>query len=435
MAYNAVGPTGAVINVGPGDFPGFSVWYQNVTIVGAGPGSTVIDGGNAADSSYTPGTSTVTFFDLSEAPLPGTLSQLQITGGNNNSNCIPPFGDALNQGYSCGGGIANYFGQLTLNHVTVTNNDALTGAGIYNAGYLSLNSSTVTANYGGAGGGIYNDNPAVGNIANFGQVQLNSTQVTNNLAYTGGGIFNYTGGGQVALNTSTLSGNAAGACLCSAPKQPEFNGFGGGVYNYGGSLSVTNSKLTGNSSTSTGGAVANGGFPDFYDSWLPAAQTTITGSSVSNNQASVGAGLANLFFAGITVNNSPSNKSVVSSNQASEAGGGVFNLYGGSVQVNGAQIVNNTAANEGGGLLNAASGALTITGALVKGNLVSSGNGGGIANECGGALNLTNTMVQSNTATGGAGGGLFFDSTYPPTLSGDTFNNNKPDNTNGGSVY
>ena len=156
---------------------------------------------------------------------------------------------------------------------------------------------------------------------------------------------------------------------------------------------------------------------------------------ISNNQGGYegGGGVANLFNANLTINNSPSNKSVVSSNQASIAGG-VLNLFGGTVQVNGAQVVNNTAAEFGGGLINAVNGSMALTGALVKGNTASNGNGGGIVNECNGTLNLTNTMVQSNTAINGVGGGLYFNSTYPATLSGDTFTQNKPDAMNGGST-
>lgn len=435
VAYVTVGPTGAVINVGAGDFPGFTIAYQNFTVVGAGTGATFIDGNNYSDANFVPGTgAVVTIYDGTQQPLPTTLSQLTIENGIDDGACAPQFGTTINNGYSCGGGIANYFGVLTLNHVTVSNNEAYTGGGIYNAGFLSLNTSTVTGNFASAGGGIYNDNPAFGYIVNFGQVQLNSSQVTNNLAVSGGGIFNIPTAGLVALNTSTVSGNSAGFICnkCASLNQPDFEGVGGGVYNFGGSLSVTNSKVTSNAAAFQGGGVANGGFPDYFQS---NALATVTGSSISNNQGGYegGGGVANLFNANLTINNSPSNKSVVSSNQASIAGG-VLNLFGGTVQVNGAQVVNNTAAEFGGGLINAVNGSMALTGALVKGNTASNGNGGGIVNECNGTLNLTNTMVQSNTAINGVGGGLYFNSTYPATLSGDTFTQNKPDAMNGGST-
>ncbi|MGE5195518.1 MAG: hypothetical protein ACM3U2_23745 [Deltaproteobacteria bacterium] len=61
--------------------------------------------------------------------------------------------------HGVGGGIAN-FGTTTLNNCTVTGNIATyeVGGGIYNAGVLTLNYSKVTGNYAEtSGGGIFND--------------------------------------------------------------------------------------------------------------------------------------------------------------------------------------------------------------------------------------------------------------------------------------
>ena len=108
-----------------------------------------------------------------------------------------------------GGGILNN-GDLTLDHVTVTNNTMVTdvgqfwqgGAGIYvgEGGSLSLIDSTVSDNDSGyAGGGIY----AFFNT----EVTITRSTISGNLAQdVGGGLRSL---GNVTILNSTLSGNVA----------------------------------------------------------------------------------------------------------------------------------------------------------------------------------------------------------------------------------
>ena len=83
----------------------------------------------------------------------------------------------------------------------------------------------------------------------------------------GGGIYN--NGGTMTVTNSTLSGNSA------------ING-GGGIYNNGGTVTVTNSTLSGNSATNGGGGIYNNG-----------GTVTVTNSTLSGNSASTGGGIYN----------------------------------------------------------------------------------------------------------------------------------------------
>ncbi len=89
----------------------------------------------------------------------------------------------------------------------------------------------------------------------------------------GGGIFNYFG--TLILSNSTLSGNtASGYCSNGVPCS-----FGGGISNLFATLSLTNSTLSGNSAT-YGGGVYNGD-----------GQATVTNSTLSGNSATSGGGV------------------------------------------------------------------------------------------------------------------------------------------------
>lgn len=173
------------------------------------------------------------------------------------------------------------------------------GGGIYNAGTLTLINSAVTGNRAGDGvstgpgvfppgadgGGIYNDASALPNAV--GALTLVNTAVSGNLAGNGasnapggpggrgGGIFN--NGGHVSISQgSVIGGNSGGTGGHGASGQPAGDGGGGGgIYNYAvpggpvGSLTVDSSSFAANqagaggpqdnNSTGTGGAGGDGG--------------------------------------------------------------------------------------------------------------------------------------------------------------------------------
>ena len=152
-----------------------------------------------------------------------------------------------------GGGIFNFYGSLTLNNSTLSDNETLYyefGGGVYNrAGTVTISDSTFSDNYAMDEGGA---------IAHFnGMVTINNSTFSGNTAGDdGGAIVNYYG--TMEINNSTFSGNTAG--------------FGGAIYNDA-YLTIRNSTFTGNSA-SFGGAIAN------YD------PLTISRSVISGNSAS-----------------------------------------------------------------------------------------------------------------------------------------------------
>jgi hypothetical protein len=225
---------------------------KSLTINGPGAGQLAVSGGNASR-----------VFELDGASTNVTLSGLTITDGNG-------LGGAL-QNY--GGGILNNGSTLTLSGCTVTQNSV----------------------GGGQGGAIYNS--AGGTLTVSGSV------LSGNNAWEGGGVFNSTGATATIVN-STLSGNIA-----SGGDYDE--GEGGGVYNFLGTVNLSDSTLSGNSAGLDGGAVYTYGYVENekHKNVIVVGSMTISGCTVTGNSAGVdGAGFYNASAIGsyqtLTVNDS-----------------------------------------------------------------------------------------------------------------------------------
>ena len=184
-----------------------------------------------------------------------------------------------------GGGIAvNVFVSLpvkaTLTNCNVSNNSAATGGG----------------------------------ISSFSELHLVKCTVSGNSATTdGGGIFSAAGlynDSTLELRNSTVSGNVAGI-------QGQ-EGFGGGIFNVGASLTSTvilvNSTLSGNSATTFGGGIDNAGI------YGGAGVVTVMNSTLSGNSAETGGGIFTETFEG-------GNATVDLSNTIINAGASGSNFY------------------------------------------------------------------------------------------------------------
>jgi hypothetical protein len=170
------------------------------------------------------------------------------------------------------------------------------GGGIRSAGVLTLTDCTISANQavgtefvGGHGGGVLNDR---------GTMTITRCTISNNSAQystgssgdcpsgSGGGILNYPGG-SLTVNNSTISGNSFsvhdGFGLCSG------GGGGGGIGN-GGSMIVRNCTISGNSVSGTGLATAVGGGIRNYGN-LQITSSTIAYDSVSGQNGAFGGGI------------------------------------------------------------------------------------------------------------------------------------------------
>ncbi|HKQ51182.1 MAG TPA: Calx-beta domain-containing protein [Pyrinomonadaceae bacterium] len=188
----------------------------------------------------------------------------------------------------------------------------------------------------------------------------------------GGSLFRVTTSGAVVLSGMTITGST------------DVNGV---VTNTGGgTLSVTDCAITGNSTLFGGGGIYNDG-----------GTLNVTDSTISNNSSENGGGIYNNNGGTVTVN-----RSTISGNLATgrETGGG-------------------SSAGAGGGIFNLSGGVVNVINSTISGNIAQ--NGGGIATVSGGVVNLTNSTVSSNVALGfgftGNGGGFYNSEPSPSTVN------------------
>jgi hypothetical protein len=230
--------------------------------------------------------------------------------------------------------------------------------------------------------------------------------------FRGGGVANY--GGSLTLTNSTVSGNSAvcgggvyntsSLTLTNSTVSGNSAFCGGGVYNTG-SLTLSNSTISGNSADDAGGGVFN------------FASLTLVHSTLFGNSAFCGGGAYNAGTLSLI-------NSTLSGNMASCSGGGVYN-FSGTLTVTNSTLSGNTADGNGGGMSNLI-GTLTVTNSTLSGNRAAN-NGGGVYNY--GTLVLANSTLSGNTADGD-GGGVLNGATL--TMTNSTLSGNTAANDGGG---
>jgi hypothetical protein len=197
-----------------------------------------------------------------------------------------------------GGGIYNY-GSLTINNSKISGNRSLhnDGGGIANAGKLTISGSSLLGNSapGSGGGALINHHEGVATIQK-------NTKVYDNTSGTGA-LFNY---GILKVIDSTVSKNNAV--------------YGGGLSNWGGTLTITNTTVSGNSASASAGGIHN----------KDGGTTTIKNNSlISENTATWDGGGINNWDGTVNIVGS-----TVSENSALQSGGGVLNLPLGTIITN-----------------------------------------------------------------------------------------------------
>ncbi|MCC9641989.1 dockerin type I domain-containing protein [Rhodopirellula sp. JC740] len=247
-------------------------------------------------------------------------------------------------------------------------------------------------------------------------------------------------GGTLTIANSTITGNTA-------------SGNGGGIANESGRVTITDSTISQN--VSGGDEPGEGGGGIFNDG----GTVTLTDTDVLENTAIVGLGNG-----GGILNNSGGFLVVrggsISGNDAARAGGGVENageatffevemdgndsgINGGALHTSGpwtanfidSVITNNTAGAEGGGVWNSGTGEMTLVGTTVTGNTASGDEadqgGGGVFND-GGVMLITTSTISDNVADGvsGSGGGVLNTGTL--TVSDSTISGNVANRAGGG---
>ncbi|HJW37101.1 MAG TPA: right-handed parallel beta-helix repeat-containing protein [Candidatus Udaeobacter sp.] len=297
--------------------------------------------------------------------MPGhdaTIEGLHITGGG------------VNWG-SYGGGVLNDQASLTISNCSLTTNSATYGGAMYSDGSggsatLAVLNSSISGNHAVfAGGGIYNNGYNGGTAT----LSLMNSTVTSNTAFysdigyavgEGGGIYN--SGGMLMITNSAVSNNLAGVT------DPWPAGTGGGIASYG-TLTITNSTIRGNEGYLAGGGIASGGTVTIINS-------TVSGNGAGGQHDGQPWGRGGGISGSVTLTNS-----TLSGNYAALSAGGIDG---------GGNITNSTiSGNNGGGIV--VSGALDIGNTILK----AGASGANISNQ-GGTVTSHGYNVCSDTGGG-----------------------------------
>lgn len=334
------------------------------------------------DAAQSSGGGTITFtcastIILNGTPLPDISTSLTLNGGNkitisgNNASRI------LN---------VNPRAQLTLQNIVLTNglvsgdgSPAFDGGAIYNNGSLILvhttiqNSQTGTANRGGA-------------IVSYGELDIIKSTLANNKAGNGGAIYARYGGATVNISSSALHDNQT---------TNSTNGFGGAILLWdGATVSITGSTLSHNNAH-MGGVIHNA----FANSSITLQYSTLNNNTATGDGGAIlnGAGTATL------------TDDILSGNHADVSGGGIFNDS--STLILTRVTLAGNSADAGGGILNYRATA-TLTNVTLSGN--SAVRGGGFDNYYFGIATLANVTFANNTAT--TAGGIHNEEEHHPQL-------------------
>ncbi len=232
-----------------------------------------------------------------------------------------------------GGGLYIQNSTVTITNSALLNNMAeFDGGALHNdLGTANIVNSTLSNNTADEGGGLNNAN---------GVVTLTNAMIISNTAINNGGaIFNRSNNAHITIASSTIAYNQAGSNLVFDPPTADllapqnFDDGGGGIYNLNATVIITNSTITNNTVTGTGG----GGLAQSDGGTIQVANTTL-----SHNIANGGQG------GGLLINNGTAvfTNTTVSGNTA-ETGGAIYVFDIGAVTLNYATIASNTASLNG----------------------------------------------------------------------------------------
>jgi len=343
---------------------------RNVTITGPGASALAISGGGL-----------VQVFAVSSAVSDSAITGLTIENGNAGPGSNSANGDV----------------SITASNGTAdadSGSNGGNGGGIANSGTLTLKNDTVTASTSGSGG-----NGGSGTISISGASETVVSGDGGN-GGDGGGIYNT---GTLTLTGSTISGNTTGAggnggadtVTATAPadtlEMSSGNGGAGGGIDNTGTLTLTSSTISGNT-TAAGGNAAN-------DTVNAAGNDNIINFGSGNGGAGGGidnTGTLTLTSSTISGSTTGGGGSPGSPEVIATGTGDTINIYPGT-------------GGAGGGISN--DGTAAITAATVSAN---SASAGGDISLGGSALTLTGTIVADSASGGNCAyaGGTVIDGGY-----------------------
>jgi parallel beta-helix repeat protein len=215
---------------------------------------------------------------------------------------------------------------------------------------------------------------------------------------------------------------------------------GGGMYNDGGSPTVTNCMFTRNSADWDGGGMYNdGGSPTVTNCTFSGNTATFAGGGMNNNGGSpmvsncTFSGNSTVSYDGGGMRNNGSSPTVTNctfiGNTANRSGGGMRN-WDNSPTVTNCTFIENSAGFNGGGMRNQYSSHPTVTNCTFIGNTATY-NGGGMYNENNSNPSVSNCTFSGNSA-GSYGGGMYNDG-GSPTVTNCIFWSDLPNEISGDS--
>ena len=263
-------------------------------------------------------------------------------------------------------------------------------------GQLELSNTSGTETITGPAAGL---TVSGGGLSRVFEIDAGVTSSISGLTITGGNVSGGAGlanfGGTTTLTDCTVSGNSAvsgGGVYTGIYGTTTLNnstisgnsayGNGGGVYDFLGATTLAGCTISGNS------AGHGGGVYNFVGA------TTLSDCTISGNFATNGGGLAVLFGTSTLTN------CTFSGDIASANGGGLYN-NGGTTTLTACTFSGDSALVSGGGLYNNDFGTATLYGCTFSGDSAAV-NGGGLANSSG-TTTLSNCTLSGNAAVNGGG--------------------------------
>ncbi len=258
---------------------------------------------------------------------------------------------------------------FNLSNLTVADGDAglgNPGGGIYNRGTLNVTNGVFSGNHAQDGGGIYID---------LGTASVRDSTFTNNWAnWEGGGIYSNAVVATVAGSNFSSNGAECGPAIHNA-----------------GTLSVTNTTISGNRAQYCGGGIYNSG------------ALNLTSSTISGNRVDFGTGGGIFNDAGTLT----STNTTITGNSGSFGGGAIMNRYGGTVTFTNSTLSGNWA-GEAAGILNRDGGTATFMNTVIANgsncssdNTLSGSNNLADDETCGPSFSVSSSILLGPLADNG----------------------------------
>ncbi len=310
-------------------------------------------------------------------------------GGTTQTHALAPTSPAINAGTSVNAPTLDQRGKARIGATDIGSFEAPANLLVINTGNAagSLREAITTANATTADESISFGIPTTDAGCTNGvcTINLSGSQLVVNDAASTGTLLIYNAAGATNLRVSgnnqsrVFFVNGANLTLSGLTISGGNSNNGGGIYN-GGTLTVINSTISGNSSSSYGGGINNGG------------TLTVTNSTISGNSAStLGGGIGNISGT-LTVANS-----TISGNSAFN-GGGIYTATFATVTLTNSTISGNSAVAFGGGITIPQGVVPNIRNMIIAGNIATNGDVQGTVNSQGYNLigNAASTIINGD---------------------------------------